>query len=451
MSRSWNCQPSRRRRSRSISPPITARRRIREWRFRLRRIRSSASTSPATTSSICGLVGRSIRSNAPAATAPPGTARGRLPRTSTRCRAITGTACSSSPPRRGAQSPDGRTSVASSGTVRRARRCPRSGFSRRRRQRPSSTTCRYSVARGELEINLIREATDELDEGDDFDPGTVAGFVADISRSWDRAADEVVMPLTVNPPLTAATVRDGAVAFAEFSCVKCHARDAAGSRSADVGVDIWGRTAYPANLAMGMLHGGRRPIDIYRRISSGINGTPMPSSKDPNSTIGETPQQRSERIWHLVHFVTSVIENNGVPPAEQSAIDEALDAGRRTRGREGRRQGSRHAARGRRRRRHAGRRGPRCGIHPSLMEGQRSWYSAASPKSAPHSRSCGPPRRPSRPRSTPEKRTPAPGSGRATTSPTTRPPDFFWAWSRPSRASCSTSSARAWRERIRCS
>jgi mono/diheme cytochrome c family protein len=179
-------------------------------------------------------------------------------------------------------------------------------------------------ARGELEINLIREATDELDEGDDFDPGTVAGFVADISRSWDRAADEVVMPLTVNPPLTAATVRDGAVAFAEFSCVKCHARDAAGSRSADVGVDIWGRTAYPANLAMGMLHGGRRPIDIYRRISSGINGTPMPSSKDPNSTIGETPQQRSERIWHLVHFVTSVIENNGVPPAEQSVIDEAL-------------------------------------------------------------------------------------------------------------------------------
>jgi mono/diheme cytochrome c family protein len=179
-------------------------------------------------------------------------------------------------------------------------------------------------ARGELEINLIREATDELDEGDDFDPGTVAGFVADISRSWDRAADEVVMPLTVNPPLTAATVRDGAVAFAEFSCVKCHARDAAGSRSADVGVDIWGRTAYPANLAMGMLHGGRRPIDIYRRISSGINGTPMPSSKDPNGTIGETPQQRSERIWHLVHFVTSVIENNGVPPAEQSAIDEAL-------------------------------------------------------------------------------------------------------------------------------
>lgn len=180
------------------------------------------------------------------------------------------------------------------------------------------------ASRGELEINLIREATDELSETDDFDPETVAGFVADIAKSWERAESETVLPLTVNPPPTAETVADGAKAFAELSCVKCHSRDAAGSRSADVGVDIWGRTAYPANLAMGMLHGGRRPIDIYRRIYSGINGTPMPSSKDPNTAIDETPEQRSNRIWHLVHFVTKVIESSGVPAAEQAVIDEEL-------------------------------------------------------------------------------------------------------------------------------
>lgn len=179
-------------------------------------------------------------------------------------------------------------------------------------------------ARGELEINLIREATDELLEEDDFDPETVAGFVRDIAASWDRAEAEIVRPVTVNPPLTPETVHSGAVAFAEFACVKCHGPDARGSKSADVGQDIWGRTAYPANLAMGMLHGGRRPIDIYRRIYSGINGTPMPSSKDPNTVIDETPEQRSEKIWHLVHFVTSVIDNNEVPAAAQQAIDEVL-------------------------------------------------------------------------------------------------------------------------------
>ena len=180
------------------------------------------------------------------------------------------------------------------------------------------------AARGELEINLIREATDELLEEDDFDHETVAGFVRDIAASWDRADSEIVRPLTVSPPRTPETVHAGAVAFAEFACVKCHGADARGSKSADVGQDIWGRTAYPANLAMGMLHGGRRPVDIYRRIYSGINGTPMPSSKDPNTAIDETPEQRSEKIWHLVHFVTSVIEDNEVPAAAQQAIDEVL-------------------------------------------------------------------------------------------------------------------------------
>jgi mono/diheme cytochrome c family protein len=181
-------------------------------------------------------------------------------------------------------------------------------------------------ARGQLEIDLIREATDELDENDDFDPETVAEFVQAISDSWDRAEGEIIRPVTVDPPRTPETIQKGAVAFAEFSCVKCHGPNARGSKSADVGQDIWGRTAYPANLAMGMLHGGRRPIDIYRRIYSGINGTPMPSSKDPNTAIGETPEQRSDRIWHLVHFITAVIENDGVPDDAQQAIDDTLRA-----------------------------------------------------------------------------------------------------------------------------
>lgn len=179
-------------------------------------------------------------------------------------------------------------------------------------------------ARGQLEIDLIREATDELDEGDDFDPETVAEYVQAISDSWDRADAELVRPVTVNPPRTPETIHDGAVAFAEFSCVKCHGPNARGSKSADVGQDIWGRTAYPANLPMGMLHGGRRPVDIYRRIYSGINGTPMPSSKDPNTAIDETAEQRSDRIWHLVHFIAAVVENNGVPDDAQRAIDDTL-------------------------------------------------------------------------------------------------------------------------------
>lgn len=180
------------------------------------------------------------------------------------------------------------------------------------------------ASRGELEIALLREAETELDETDDFDPEVVAEYVTDIAESWKRAEDELVRPITVNPERTPETIHAGAVAFAELYCVKCHGTNARGSKSADVGQDIWGRTAYPADLTMGMLHGGRRPVDIYRRIYSGINGTPMPSSKDPNTAIGETPEERSERIWHLVHFVTSVIENNEVAQADHDAILDVL-------------------------------------------------------------------------------------------------------------------------------
>ena len=52
----------------------------------------------------------------------------------------------------------------------------------------------------------------------------------------------------------------------------------------------------------------------------------MPSSKDPNTAIGETPEERSERIWHLVHFVTAVIEGNQVPPDCQEAIYDVIQA-----------------------------------------------------------------------------------------------------------------------------
>ena len=179
-------------------------------------------------------------------------------------------------------------------------------------------------ARGELEINLIREATDELLEEDDFDPEVVAEYVTTISDSWDAANDELVRAVSVEPPRTSETIQAGAAHFADMYCVKCHNRDARGSKTADVGVDVWGRIAYPADLSMGMLHGGRRPIDIYRRIYSGINGTPMPSSKDPDTTKNETAEERSQRIWELVHFVTAVIENNGVPEQEQAIINERI-------------------------------------------------------------------------------------------------------------------------------
>ena len=62
-------------------------------------------------------------------------------------------------------------------------------------------------------------------------------------------------------------------------------------------VDDWGEEIIPRNLTSGIYRGGRRPIDIYRRISIGITGTPMPAVPD---TLTE------EDRWAIVHYVLSL-------------------------------------------------------------------------------------------------------------------------------------------------
>jgi hypothetical protein len=53
-------------------------------------------------------------------------------------------------------------------------------------------------------------------------------------------------------------------------------------------------------LTLGVYRGGRRPIDLYRRIYSGVNGSNMA----PLVVLdGESEKDRQQRIWDLVNFV----------------------------------------------------------------------------------------------------------------------------------------------------
>jgi len=57
------------------------------------------------------------------------------------------------------------------------------------------------------------------------------------------------------------------------------------------------RNAIPRNLREGVYRGGRRPIDIFWRISAGIPGTPMPAAP---ATLTQ------EEIWQIVDYVHSL-------------------------------------------------------------------------------------------------------------------------------------------------
>ncbi|HID21504.1 MAG TPA: cytochrome c [Planctomycetaceae bacterium] len=62
--------------------------------------------------------------------------------------------------------------------------------------------------------------------------------------------------------------------------------------------DDWGHKIHPNDLPRGIYRGGKRPIDIYRRIYSGIKGTPMASFA--------TTLTDDDDIWDLVAYVLSL-------------------------------------------------------------------------------------------------------------------------------------------------
>jgi mono/diheme cytochrome c family protein len=168
-------------------------------------------------------------------------------------------------------------------------------------------------SRGEVEYRLTKVAGEQLGEDDDIDAQLVVEQTQLIAQSWADADTVIVRPLTPQPQYSQESIEAGARAFVQLNCYKCHGRDGRGNKKFDVGKDDWGRIAHAADLTTGMLHGGRRPLDIYRRIYSGINATPMPAFSQADVGKGETESQRSETIWNLAHFVTSIVEGKPLP------------------------------------------------------------------------------------------------------------------------------------------
>ncbi len=82
-------------------------------------------------------------------------------------------------------------------------------------------------------------------------------------------------------------------------CVKCHGRAGRGDGpSADELTDDFGNVIVPADLAMPWLFRGGSTVDaIYRRLKTGLTGSPMPSYADVLS---------DEQLWDLANYVDSL-------------------------------------------------------------------------------------------------------------------------------------------------
>jgi len=163
--------------------------------------------------------------------------------------------------------------------------------------------------RGELESLLAEEA--EFNES--IESSRVPELVAAVRTSWDRARGQIVYPTTPMPQFTKATIEQGKKAFLSTSCAQCHGDDGRGQMATNVGVDAWGHPTKAADLTSGMLHGGTEPLDIYRHIDAGINGTPMPSH---HAMLQNEPQT----IWNLVSYVLEIADSRRLGKIPDSGL-----------------------------------------------------------------------------------------------------------------------------------
>ena len=152
--------------------------------------------------------------------------------------------------------------------------------------------------RGELERQVIDMADSDSAVNSDE---VKSDLIPAVLTRWSEAEAAEVLPASPQPRFTPEFVERGKKAFLTRGCSKCHGEDGRGQTADNRGADAWGFQTRAADLTSGMLHGGNRPIDIYRRIYNGINGTPMPS-------FANVLKDEPETVWDLVSYVLSLTD-----------------------------------------------------------------------------------------------------------------------------------------------
>lgn len=171
----------------------------------------------------------------------------------------------------------------------------------------------------------------------EFDGALSAEYVLESYQTvfdrWQHGEDSVVWFDGEVPHPTEESIARGKELFedaATGNCFSCHGTAGRGDGYAvyvtdpETGglvvdkKDDWGNDIMPRNIQQGIFRGGRRPIDIYRRIYAGINGTPMPALGEAKDAEGN-PLLSDQDLWSIVHYVGYLSEQGPEAGAHRSA------------------------------------------------------------------------------------------------------------------------------------
>ncbi|MGC1276206.1 MAG: cytochrome c [Planctomycetaceae bacterium] len=182
---------------------------------------------------------------------------------------------------------------------------------------------------GESREEIVEEEVKEFMEYDFAE--TIEYTGEDVAGAWSDAEDDsaAVMPTMPRVADTAESRARGRELFLsdKTKCASCHGvygkgdgpqtttfqpNQATGENYPEPGLhDDWGNVLQPRDLTQGIYRGGRRPIDLYRRIYVGIKGTPM---------AGFGGNLSEEEIWHVVNYVLNAPYETLPEPGEGKAL-----------------------------------------------------------------------------------------------------------------------------------
>jgi mono/diheme cytochrome c family protein len=138
----------------------------------------------------------------------------------------------------------------------------------------------------------------------DQDVSDLAHFITTFSPEFSNPAS-VPKPVELPsaPASTNASIELGKKLYVETGCVKCHGTLGRGDgTSASTLKDELGHPIRAADLAQRWtFRGGSSRADIFRTMSTGLNGTPMPSFADALK-----PEER----WAITDFIASLSDSN---------------------------------------------------------------------------------------------------------------------------------------------
>ncbi|HEX9729923.1 MAG TPA: c-type cytochrome [Gemmatimonadales bacterium] len=139
-----------------------------------------------------------------------------------------------------------------------------------------------------------------LSSGDRDD---VIAYIKSFSAFFEGASPQP-MAFGKAPGRSDEGLAEGARVYREMECFKCHGDAGRGDGpSAPTMTDDWDHPIRPADLTRPWtFNGGGAVADIYRRMRTGLDATPMPSFSDAIDAAVVTEEQ----LWRVAQFVRSL-------------------------------------------------------------------------------------------------------------------------------------------------